>query len=205
MARGVAGIRAGEPSCPRHPPSVSAAEITELYDRCLASGLKACVIFNHAAGRQTLTVTCHLLSPAMTTGATGKPLQPSPHRRRSRAGVAVPDCPARVVPSTLATPTAPSPTQTQPPLPSPDIVSPRAKRMRKQQNELELLRDRRGNDELLVPSPLGWTSPPSLPCTPTWLDLAAIAPMHANPHHATTSVQPFARHTTYGTNQVFSD
>ncbi len=131
-ARGVAGVRVGEPSCPRHPPTVSAADFTELYDLCLARGLKAHIIFNHAAGRQTLTVTCHLPLPAVTTAATGKSRRC--HclcRRRSRAAIAVLNCPARVVPTTLAAPTAPSPTQTQPPLPSPDIIWPPAKRTRK--------------------------------------------------------------------------
>jgi hypothetical protein len=154
VARGVAGVRAGEPSCPRQPPTVSAADFTELYDRCLASGLKARIIFNHAAGRQTLTVTCHLSSPAVTTAATGKSRRRHRRRRRrSRAAIAVPDCPAREAPTTLSAPTAPSPTQTQPTPPSPDIVSPLAKRTRKQRNELELLRDWEGNDDLLVSPP----------------------------------------------------
>ncbi len=53
-----------------------------------------------------------------------------------------------------------------------------------------MLRDWEGNDELLV--------------SPPWLDHAAIASVHADPHHATISVQLFAGHTTYSANQEFS-
>ncbi len=133
-------------------------------------------------------MTCHLPSPAVTTAATIKSHRHHRRRRRrSRAAIAVPDCPARVVPTTLAAPTAPSPTQTQPPLPSPDIVSQPAKRTRKRQNELKLLRDWEGNDQLLVsPPPPGRTTPPSLPCTPT----LTTPPSQSNPLPGTPPTVP---------------
>ncbi len=57
MVRGD-GACALKSSSPAQQPAVIAAEFTALYDRCLGSGLKACVVFNHAAGRQMLTVSC---------------------------------------------------------------------------------------------------------------------------------------------------
>jgi hypothetical protein len=39
VARGT--VRAGEPTCPRHQPAVTAVDFTALYDHCLASGFKS--------------------------------------------------------------------------------------------------------------------------------------------------------------------
>jgi hypothetical protein len=57
----------GDPACSRSAPSVSAADFSALYERCMKSSLKARVAFHHAAGRQTVAVTCTL--PASTTSA----------------------------------------------------------------------------------------------------------------------------------------
>jgi hypothetical protein len=57
---------------PQQQPAVTAAEFIALYDRCLASGLKARVAFSHAAGRQTLSLTCIFPVPAGSAAAAGK-------------------------------------------------------------------------------------------------------------------------------------
>jgi hypothetical protein len=149
VARGDVGAREGESTCPRHQPAVTAADFMALYDRCLASGLKACVVCSYIVGHQTLTVTCHLPVPAVTTAAAGKRRR----LRRGRATTAGPDCRARVEPLNPAVPAIPSPTRTPLPLSSPEIASLPAKRTRKWRNELELLRDWQENDDLLVSPP----------------------------------------------------
>ncbi len=83
VARGK-GARAVKQSCPVQQPAVIAADFTVLFDRCLASGLKARLIFSHAAGHQVLTVTCNLPAPAVNLAAAGK--RRRRHRRRLRRG-----------------------------------------------------------------------------------------------------------------------
>jgi hypothetical protein len=86
VVRGVAAS-VGEPACSRPSPSVSAADFSRLYERCMKSSLKARVAFHHAAGRQTVTVTCTL--PASTTSAaTAGKRRRRRHTRRGRADAA---------------------------------------------------------------------------------------------------------------------
>ncbi len=71
VARGE-GLRAVKSTRQKQQPAAIAADFTALYDWCLASGLKARVVFSHAAGRQTLTISCNFPAPAETTAAAGK-------------------------------------------------------------------------------------------------------------------------------------
>jgi hypothetical protein len=61
-----------EKTCPGPPPAVTSAEFSELYESCMASGLKACLVISHAAGCQAITVSCSLPVPAMTATTAGK-------------------------------------------------------------------------------------------------------------------------------------
>ncbi len=79
----------GEPACSRSAPSVSAADFSALYERCMKSGLKARVAFDHAAGRQTVTVMCTL--PASTTSAATAGKRRRCRRRHTRRGRAAAD------------------------------------------------------------------------------------------------------------------
>ncbi len=99
------GARAVKTTSPSQQPAVIAADFTTLYDRCLASGLKARVVFSHAAGRQTLTVSCSFPAPAETSVATGRcRRRHRRRRRRSKAATDKPDAPARATPSTAVPP-----------------------------------------------------------------------------------------------------
>ncbi len=156
------GAGAGVSTCPRQQPAVpavTAADFTALYDHCIASGLKARLVFSAVAGGQSFTVSCHVPVPASTTAVAGK--RRRRHRRRQkrgRAATSAPDGPARVCPPSVADTAAPSPPPTQAPSPppSPEITSPPVKKTRKRRNEIELLRDcddYDGDDKLLL-SPL---------------------------------------------------
>jgi hypothetical protein len=68
MVRGNVCASMEGPVCPTPQPAVSTADFSVLYEHCLASGLKACVVFSHAAGLKVVTVTCSL--PTTTTIAT---------------------------------------------------------------------------------------------------------------------------------------
>jgi hypothetical protein len=69
-------VRGGEcasvetPACPTPQPAVSSADFSALYERCMANGLKARVVFSHAAGLQVVTITCSLPTTP-TIAATG--------------------------------------------------------------------------------------------------------------------------------------
>ncbi len=78
VARGDVGAHAVEPICTRQQPAITAADLMAFYDRCTASGLKAQVVFSHAAKNQVLTVTCSIPAPAVTSAASGRRC----HRRR---------------------------------------------------------------------------------------------------------------------------
>jgi hypothetical protein len=123
-------------SCPEQQPAVIAADFTALYDRCLASGLKALLIFSHATGQQVLTVTCNLPAPTVNLAAAGK----RRHRRRQRRARAA-KASARVSTPSTATPAAPTPAAPSPalgPCPlSPETAPPPAKRTRKKRKERE--------------------------------------------------------------------
>jgi hypothetical protein len=92
VVRGGLATCVGEPACPRPPPSVSAADFSALYERCMESGLKARVAFNYVAGLQTVTVTCilpasphQLLQPGGANAVKGavEPPLPPPHATAS--------------------------------------------------------------------------------------------------------------------------
>ncbi len=77
--------REGTPACPRSQPAiVTAADFSALYQRCVASGLKASVNISHVAGCQVLTVLCTIPAPAMTETAAGRRRQRRPLLARNR-------------------------------------------------------------------------------------------------------------------------
>ncbi len=156
-------------SCPEQQPVVIAADFMALFDRCLASGLKARLIFSHAAGHQVLTVTCNLPAPAVNLAAAGKRRRRHRrrHRRRQRRGRAA-KASARVSTPPTATPAAPTPAAPSPalgPCPLlPETAPPPAKRTRKRRNKVELLRDWDESSEFLFsPLPSRSTSPSPTP------------------------------------------
>jgi hypothetical protein len=147
------GSRLVKTTPPLQQPAVIAADFTTLYDRCLASGLKARDVFSHAAGRQTLTVSCIFPAPAETTAAAGKRRRHHRRRRRrGRAATAALDVPARATSPTAAPPAASTP---QPEMPTllPEIAPPPMKKPRKWRNEVELLRDCDESSEIFLSPP----------------------------------------------------
>jgi hypothetical protein len=167
------GACAVKSSSPAQQPAVLAAEFTALYDRCLASGLKARVVLNYAAGRQTFTVSCSFPVPAETSAAAGRRhCRHRRHRRRGRAATAAPADPARASPSTAPLPVVAMPRPATPrpttPVQSPETTPPPVKKTRKRKNEVKLLRDCGEDSEILLsppPSRGSLTSPP--PSSPT--------------------------------------
>ncbi len=160
-----------DPTCPRPPPAVCAADVTALYDRCLADRPKACIVISHAAGVQVLTVTCSMPAPAETAAAAGR--RHCCHRCRRRRGRTftavgiVPAQPTNPVATTsagrLASPLSRAPLPSSPP----EIVSPPTKKTRRQRNEVELLWDLEPEGEFLL-SPLSCpATPPSREPTPS--------------------------------------
>jgi hypothetical protein len=187
VVRGGACARVEGPACPT--PAVSTPDFQSLYERCLASGFKARVIFNHVAGLQTATVSCSLPSCSLPSSSSNAATAVNPsrcrcHRRRRRRGRAAftsgansahPPSTATTVPAVATragekpctpTPNAVLTTPRSPqrlafPLPSPEIVSPPAKRTRKWRTEVELLRGLEEEGEFLVSPLSGAASPPS--------------------------------------------
>jgi hypothetical protein len=145
-----------EPACYTSQPAVSIADFSALYERCVASGLKARVVFGHVAGIQTITVTCNLpaSSAAATTGARRRRRQ-----RRRRVATTMGACTEGNSTDIVASATAATAGGNAPTPPSPEAVSPPPKRIWRQRNEVELLRGAEGEDDLLL-SPLSCTSPP---------------------------------------------
>jgi hypothetical protein len=118
VARGE-GASAVNIARPQQQPAVTAAEFIALYDWCLASGLKAHVAFSHAAGRQTLSLSCIFPapagSPAGSAAAAGKRRRRHRRRRRrGRAATVAPDAPVWATPPTAASTAVQAP---QPALP----------------------------------------------------------------------------------------
>ncbi len=72
VVRGGVGSSVGEPAVSRPLPPVTAADFSALYGRCLENGLKARVSFNHAAGQQTVTLTCFLSDPSTSAATAGR-------------------------------------------------------------------------------------------------------------------------------------
>jgi hypothetical protein len=169
--------REGIPACSgSQPAALSVAEFSALYERCVASGLKASVSFRHAAGVQVITVTCNVPVPAATDTAAGRRRRRRRHKRRRRRAATAgrqepvplssPSWPAAVAAVFTAgsTPPARSRTPPAPPTPpSPETQSPPSKRTRRCRNELELLRDSEDDNEIILSplSPSGPAKPPS--------------------------------------------
>ncbi len=78
VASGEACARVEKNTCPGS--VVTAAEFSALYERCMASGLKARLVISHAAGCQAITVSCSLPVLAKTAAAAGR----RRYRRRRR-------------------------------------------------------------------------------------------------------------------------
>jgi hypothetical protein len=154
MVRGDMGARGDESTCPRQPPAITAADFTVQYERCVATGLKACVVISHAAGCQVITISCNLPAPAKTSTAAGRRRR---HRQRhSRAACAAGGAPAQEtypVVADLVSGIIFLPTCTLLPPSRPDITSPPAKKSRRRCNEVEILQDSEGGSKLLL-SPL---------------------------------------------------
>jgi hypothetical protein len=136
-----ASVARGEGACtvknirPLQQPAVSAADFTALYERCLVSGLKACVVFSHAAGCQTLSLSCTFPVPAGSTVAAGKRRRRHRHSRRrgqgrSRAATAAPEVPVPAT-SPSAASTAVQTLQSAMPVLSPENAPPPMKKPRK--------------------------------------------------------------------------
>ncbi len=68
VVRGGVCASVERPVFPTPQPAVSTADFSALYERCMASGLKVCVVFRHAAGLHVITISCSL--PRATTTAT---------------------------------------------------------------------------------------------------------------------------------------
>ncbi len=134
VARGDVGVGAGASTCPRQQPAVpavTAADFTALFDSCLAGGLKARLVFSAVAGGQTLTLSCHLPVPALTTAVARKRGPCCRHRRRrkrGRAAISAPEDQAHVSPLIPSNPAAPTPPQASPLWKSPEIAPPPAKK-----------------------------------------------------------------------------
>ncbi len=156
-------------SSPAQQPAIIAAEFTALYDRCLASSLKAHVVFNHTAGCQMLTVSCSFPVPAETSTTAGRrPRRHRRRRRRGRAATSAPAAPAWATPATAPLPVVSTLLLTTP-VQSPETAPPPVKKPRKRKNEVELLRDCREDSEILLfppPSRGSLTSLPPSPPTP---------------------------------------
>ncbi len=82
MVRGGTCASVKGPTCPTPQPAVSSADFSALYELCLAKGLKARLVFNHAAGLQVVTVSCSLPRTSTIPATAGK----RHHRRRRRRG-----------------------------------------------------------------------------------------------------------------------
>ncbi len=160
MVRGGVATCVGETACPSPPTSVSAADFSAFYDRCMQSGLKARMAFNHAAYVQTVTVMCILPATNTPTASAGRRCRRRCRKRRSRAATATAACESQVPPqpqqdaATPACETTPLlSTATPPPTSPPEIEPPPAMRVRKRRNEAELLREPEEEGELLLHPP----------------------------------------------------
>jgi hypothetical protein len=98
VVRGEACPSVEKATCPGSQPAVTAADFSALYQRCMASGLKARTVISHAAGCQIFTVSCNIPVPAMTKTVTGRRRcrrllhhRPFPHLRSSRLRQKNPD------------------------------------------------------------------------------------------------------------------
>jgi hypothetical protein len=161
------------PVCPTPQPEVSSADFSAFYERCLASGLKARVVFGHAAGLLVVTVTCSLPTTSMIAATANKRRN---HRRRRRGRAATTVGASTVCSPSTAT-TAPAgksattptleavsstPPSTHQPVPSPsspEVITPPPKGTRRRCKEVELLRGPEEEGELLFSPLFGVVSP----------------------------------------------
>jgi hypothetical protein len=174
-----------EPACYTTRPAVSIAEFSALYERCMASGLKAHVVISHATGAQTITLTCNMpASSAAATSGARRRRRCRRRRRRRREATTVGACTEGSLTSTAASATTATAGGSPPTPPSPEVMSPPPKRVRRRRNELELLRDAEGEGELLL-SPLSCTSPsppsPSPPPSSSPSPSRSLTPSSASP------------------------
>jgi hypothetical protein len=72
VARGDVNVLVEKTTCTESLPAITAAEFLALFERCMVSGLKACMVISHAAGCQAITVTCNLPAPTMTATTAGR-------------------------------------------------------------------------------------------------------------------------------------
>jgi hypothetical protein len=79
VAKGDVLTRVEKTTCPGQ--AVTAAEFSALYERCMASGLKAHLVVSHAAGCQAITVSCSIPVLAVTATAAGRRRHCRRHRR----------------------------------------------------------------------------------------------------------------------------
>jgi hypothetical protein len=156
------------PAGPTPQPAVSSADFSALSERCLASGLKARLMFSHAAGIQSVTLSCSLPTATKMAIEEKRRRRRRRHRGRRRAAITVgantnPLPYTDVAATAIAAPagcnvSAPS---------SPEISTPPPKRKRRRRNEVELLREPEMDGELLL-SPLSCaaSTPSSSPSSP---------------------------------------
>jgi hypothetical protein len=170
------------PARPTSQPAVSSADFSALYERCLVNGLKAHVVFSHAAGFQVATIKCSLpTTSAIAATAKKRHHRRRRRRRRGRAATstdtntvrspstatatmtsAAPAGKSATTPIQAVSSTPPSSAQPVPSPSSPEATTPPLKRIRRRRNEVELLRGLEGDDDELLLSPLsGVASPPS--------------------------------------------
>ncbi len=158
VVRGTERASEEQRACP--PPSVTTADFTALFDRCMARGLKAHVTISHTSGLQLVTLSCSLPASNHIAAAPAKKRRRRPRRRCRRGKTAavdgksagpgvtpdallddllddLPDPLLDPRPATTSTneklpPSTPTPLTSAPPLPSttPDITSPPAKKTR---------------------------------------------------------------------------
>ncbi len=153
-----------EPACFKPQPAVSTDYFSALYEQCLVSGLKACVVFSHAAGTQVITVTCSLPTTFATASTVVRRCRRRRRRQRRRHAATSAGDSTYGSPSTYVAASAiAAPAGRDGPMPSsPEVTTPPAGRTLRRRNEVELLRDVDGEGDLLLSSLSCTTSPPPL-------------------------------------------
>jgi hypothetical protein len=208
VVRDGAQPRSSPPISPPIPLSTPTAAVTRdellaLYERCVASGLKARFAVRYVAGVQEASLTCSLSPPISATNAPTIKRRRRRHRRRVLAATVATDTPpladvamtskplpCQMAPSTaharpLTPPAAPS-APPQAPISSletsPPATPPPAKRTRravKRRCEVELLRGEGWDGELVI-SPLSCTSPPPSISLAAYAAVSALAAINTS-------------------------
>jgi hypothetical protein len=192
VVRGDVCAGAGEPACPTTQPApagpapqpaVSSADFSALYEHCLASGLKVRLMFSHAAGIQSITLSCSL--PTATKIAIAEKRRRRRRRHQGRRGAAITvGANTNLLPYTDVAATAvaaPAGCNVSAPS-SPEISTPPPKRKRRRCNEVELLQEPEMDGELLL-SPLSCaaSTPSSSPPRCRALSTASIVSIASSP------------------------